>query len=185
MNQKKIYFVRHGQSEANALKVVADSTPKLTELGREQALETAELLLNEKITTIATSPYIRAIETAKIIAERLGIPEESIIIIDELRERNWGDCANKPKDHESFWYYDADNECNIEPKKEFFARVKIAIEKVKLIKSEGNILAIGHQAIWYYFDKIMTGANDSNEICYANDSEAGDLEHAKVKSFEI
>lgn len=45
---KKIYFVRHGQSEANMKKIYAGSTDSpLTPLGIQQAQETGRLLLDK------------------------------------------------------------------------------------------------------------------------------------------
>jgi len=80
----KFYFVRHGQSEANAARLIADSTPKLTKLGREQAIETANSLKDIKITKILTSPLIRARQTAEIIASELGLHVGDIEVVDEL-----------------------------------------------------------------------------------------------------
>src|SRR5438309_435707 len=48
--------------------------PRLTELGREQARTTAEILAGQPLRRVVASPYIRSLETAEIIAERLGLP---------------------------------------------------------------------------------------------------------------
>ena len=71
-------LLRHGQSEFN---VVYSATgedpgipdPALTELGREQAGAAASALAGNGVTRIVTSPYTRALETAGIVADRLGL----------------------------------------------------------------------------------------------------------------
>jgi len=71
-------LVRHGQSEFN---VVFSATrqdpgirdPGLTPEGRQQAGAAAEALVGRGIERLIASPYSRALETAEIVARRLGI----------------------------------------------------------------------------------------------------------------
>ena len=72
-------LLRHGQSEFN---VVFGATgrdpgiedPKLTPLGVDQAREAAEALAGHDVRRIITSPYTRALQTAEIVAEHVGVP---------------------------------------------------------------------------------------------------------------
>ncbi|MBL8831933.1 MAG: histidine phosphatase family protein [Rhodospirillales bacterium] len=72
-------LIRHGQSEFN---VVYSRTrvdpgipdPRLTDLGRAQAAEVGAALAGRGVRRLIASPYTRAIETALIIADRLGLP---------------------------------------------------------------------------------------------------------------
>jgi broad specificity phosphatase PhoE len=82
-----VHFVRHGESEANRLRVLSnrDQPHPLTALGRQQARETAPALTG--IRAIYSSPIRRARETAAIIAERLGV---AVVIDDALREFDCG-----------------------------------------------------------------------------------------------
>jgi 2,3-bisphosphoglycerate-dependent phosphoglycerate mutase len=89
------YFVRHGETETNARRVVAGSIDTdLTALGRQQAHEAAEVLVNEPITAVYSSRLRRACDTATPIAERLKLP---VIVIPELAERTWGVLEGQPK----------------------------------------------------------------------------------------
>lgn len=91
----KIYLVRHGQSEDNAAGVLGgrrDSS--LTGLGREQAQRVAEELAAVGIDLIYASPLKRSLETARIIADRLGV--EDLEIDDRLMERDFGILSGKP-----------------------------------------------------------------------------------------
>ncbi len=85
----KLYFVRHGESEANVLKVISNRglVHPLTELGRQQAAQLAQSLMSIPITRIYSSPLLRARQTAEIVAAALSLPVE---ITDVLREPDCG-----------------------------------------------------------------------------------------------
>ena len=84
---KIIYFVRHGQTQNNATGVKQGDKGGLSELGRSQALATAQRFPRGKghPQIIIASPYERTQETAKIISEELG--GISIKTSDLLKER--------------------------------------------------------------------------------------------------
>ncbi|MGE0718134.1 MAG: histidine phosphatase family protein [Alphaproteobacteria bacterium] len=72
-------LVRHGQSEFNAAFSVTRidpgiHDPKLTDEGRRQAAEAARQLAEHPVRMLVASPYTRALETAHIIADVLGLP---------------------------------------------------------------------------------------------------------------
>lgn len=82
-------LVRHGQSEFNAAFTFTRvdpgiPDPELTEIGRTQAAAAAEALLGHDVTRLVVSPYTRTLQTARIIAERLGVP---FSIDPRVRER--------------------------------------------------------------------------------------------------
>ncbi|MFA5358838.1 MAG: histidine phosphatase family protein [Patescibacteria group bacterium] len=62
-----IYFLRHGESEANSNDNFFGHPKKikLTDKGHEQAREIFQLLKKEKFDLIITSPFLRAWQTAK------------------------------------------------------------------------------------------------------------------------
>ena len=85
----KLIIVRHGESEANELGVIAGWTDyKLTALGLEQAIQTADYLANEKIDVVCSSDLCRAFETAKPHAEKRGL---TVNAYPELRETYCGE----------------------------------------------------------------------------------------------
>ena len=85
----KLYFVRHGESEANVLTMFSnrDLEHELTERGRAQAASLAQKLAGHQVTRLFTSPIRRAAQTAEILAATLGVPCE---IADALREYDCG-----------------------------------------------------------------------------------------------
>jgi broad specificity phosphatase PhoE len=73
-----ILWVRHGQSTWNVLDRMQghELSPPLTDLGREQAQDAAEALADRGVVRLLSSPATRALETAEIIAQRLGLEVE-------------------------------------------------------------------------------------------------------------
>lgn len=85
----KIHFVRHGESQANALHVLANRNQPypLTPLGEQQAHELAERMAGAPVLRVFHSPIPRAVQTAQVIAARLRVPLEPA---DGLREPDCG-----------------------------------------------------------------------------------------------
>jgi broad specificity phosphatase PhoE len=85
-----VILVRHGESEFNVVfnrtgKDPGIKDPKLTDRGREQVRQAALQLRqhSHSIRRLLTSPYTRALETAAIIAETLGLPVEVEPVVHE------------------------------------------------------------------------------------------------------
>ena len=91
----KLYFVRHGFSEANRLNEFSNRGLKhgLTESGRKQAATLAQTLAGSRVIRLFTRPLLRAIETAEILSASLGVPHE---ITDALREFDCGILEGTP-----------------------------------------------------------------------------------------
>ena len=85
----RLYFVRHGESEANTLGVISNRGLKygLTDAGRQQAAALAARLETIRFARIYSSPLLRAIQTAEIVSHELSVPYE---ITDALREFDCG-----------------------------------------------------------------------------------------------
>jgi len=74
-------LLRHGQSEFNVIysRTRVDPgipDPRLTEDGRRQAADAATKLESHRLERLICSPYTRALETATIVAEALGLAVE-------------------------------------------------------------------------------------------------------------
>jgi broad specificity phosphatase PhoE len=152
----RLYFARHGESEANVLKVFANSPGRygLTDHGRQQVAALAERLAGEQITRVYASPLLRAQETARIVCDRLGLEFETL---DELREFSVGDHegSNDPaawdeyREVERAWLIDGDfkariggGECFDDIADRFLPFVAHLIER--FIETEERAVLIGH-----------------------------------------
>lgn len=84
-----VYFSRHGESTANTAHVISnrDQPHPLTETGRSQALQLADLLAQSRLSAIYASPVPRALETAQIVGDRFGLTPQ---VNDGLREFDVG-----------------------------------------------------------------------------------------------
>lgn len=82
---KRIYFIRHGETEDNASGRSQVPDAPLSDDGRKQARYVAERFSRIPIDAIISSPYLRTKETAEAIAERLGKPVRFDEVFRELR----------------------------------------------------------------------------------------------------
>jgi len=84
----EMLLVRHGQSEWNAVgRWQGKADPALTELGRLQALHAASRV--GSVDVIVASPLIRALETARLIGNHLGVGP--VVLDADLAERDAGE----------------------------------------------------------------------------------------------
>lgn len=82
----ELYAIRHGQSAANAIQAHAGwAQVPLTELGREQAAKTGELLKGMEFDRVIVSDLLRAKETAQI-----ALPGRDFELDPRLRETHVG-----------------------------------------------------------------------------------------------
>jgi len=72
----KLYLMRHGEAEPKRANS-SDAERPLTENGRKQAAEQAGRLKERgiKFDLIFSSPYLRAYQTAQIVAQELGLDD--------------------------------------------------------------------------------------------------------------
>lgn len=152
-----IYFVRHGESEANVRKVFAgqrDNSP-LTDEGRKQARNTAEEIVREgiMIDKIYSSPLSRAYETAKIIASVLGFDAEDIITEERIIEYDMGSLSETPN-HKitSAVLVSAEN---AEDPEKFRDRVCSCVKE--LSGSPESILLVSHAGVGRMLETVKEG----------------------------
>jgi len=96
-------FVRHGETELNALKILQSHATPLNESGHEQArhagLHLAQSLPNgARVVKILHSDMVRTHQTAMHIADafkRLGHDAIELVASPLLRERNFGDLSGQ------------------------------------------------------------------------------------------
>lgn len=79
-----IYLVRHGVSEGNLNLTHQGENAPLSAQGVKQVIQLANRLKDKNITSVYASPYLRAKQSAEIIAKELNLPIE---YWDLLKER--------------------------------------------------------------------------------------------------
>ncbi len=78
-----IFLIRHGQTHLNKSNTHQYPTTPLSDVGLIEARSLAQRLREAKVDLIYSSPFMRAKQTAEVIAEMSG---KSITFLDELRE---------------------------------------------------------------------------------------------------
>ncbi len=91
-----LVLVRHCQSAPDH--AIPERDWPLSEKGRGQAIELAPALADLGVDALASSPYVRAVETLQPFAEQAGL---SIAVDEDLRERNLGGWIEKLEDVEA------------------------------------------------------------------------------------
>ncbi|MCF6465123.1 histidine phosphatase family protein [Clostridium sp. Cult2] len=151
---KKIYLVRHGESEWNvSKKIQGQQDIPLTGTGIKQAHLIGNRLINEKIDRIYSSDLSRAYITAKIIGSKLNM---DVIPMKEFREINFGiwegitnDKMSKEHKKELILWRKSPDKLHIkdaETLKELQLRAMNGINMIIDNEDVDNILIVSHSA---------------------------------------
>jgi broad specificity phosphatase PhoE len=155
-----LILVRHGESSGNKERIFAISPHDLplTELGYSQALAAARRiaqLFRPRI--VVSSTYVRASETARVIAGSLGVPLE---ILPDLHERDVG--VHRGRSYDSFTEapdYDLQQPWRWKPEggesyQEVQARVGPIVDRLAQVHSDQDIVIVSHGGVmttlWAY-----------------------------------
>lgn len=157
-----IYVMRHGQSQANADRIIAGHRDSpLSTLGRAQAEQAGRTIAkNTPVARIFTSPMLRARQTAEIIAQQLGFDQQAIQVIAELEERHLGELEGKSYDETPYGsgnVEDAEGAPGIEPIEHFYSRVQRVLGAVTANPTEGNTLIICHNGTGRMLQVVARG----------------------------
>lgn len=126
----------------NALGLRSGSTETpLTDEGREVAKQAGKAAYDLHLDTIVSSPMIRALETARIIASELGYAEDRIITSDFLVERHFGVLEGQPYVRNQ----DIDVVEGIELAEDLFRRAQQALDWINSLPGD-TVLIVSHGA---------------------------------------
>jgi broad specificity phosphatase PhoE len=95
-----LYFIRHGESTSNSEDLITGQQDvPLTEHGREQARQAGQEIVTSGIGIdgIICSPLMRSRDTARLIAQTIGFPEDRIEVNDLVIERSFGSLEGQPR----------------------------------------------------------------------------------------
>lgn len=145
---KTIYFVRHGESEANAAGIAAGGglDSPLNDFGRGQARQAAQDLKGRGAQLIVSSPMKRAYETATIIAAELGFDPGSIVTSQLLVERQLGELTGIPKEQLKMYYDMGRLPASAESTEQLHARIVQSLEWLKTLDAD-KIIVVSHGGV--------------------------------------
>lgn len=149
-----LYFMRHGQSQAQADERYADDDSILTELGKQQATPEGKRLHADGITfdRIITSPILRARQTAELVADVIGLTPDDIRIDTRIAEYDLGSTIGKlfsevPKEQRT-------SQLGAENPLAFRGRIRAAL--IDASKLSGNTLLVSHTGVSRMIEAIRT-----------------------------
>lgn len=159
------HVIRHGESVFNTKGVLSSDAlveNGLTEKGKSQVTEAVTVLRDTKIDLIYYSPLQRTKETAKIIAQNLGISEEQCIEDERLREMNFGVFEGKQVDEYLAFFGNGYNRLITRPEGgeswgDVKRRVGEFMYELEKKHAEKNILIVAHNGPLEMVRAVVTG----------------------------
>ena len=164
-----IYIIRHGRTELNKANVLQGrSNYPLNDEGIRQAENASEMLKGTEFSHVFSSPLIRAVQTAEIVA-----PHMEITVDDRLIEMDYGqyegtDLTDMPPEIKTFFSDFIHNPAPVgmEPLQEVVRRTGEFLEEISEL--EGDIListhAIAMKGILEYLTPDLNGSYWSKYI---------------------
>ncbi len=179
---KRLYFVRHGLTDANVKRIWSGHFDTLlVDEGRLQAAHAGQQLLDQHISIdlIITSPLLRTQETARIIAEAINYPVEQILTEQLLIERTFGVLEGKLSDDffQTNTYPDVDSVKGAETIENLQSRAQLLLEAMKK-RPEDTILLVGHGAFGRAIRRSAQGRPHTEE--YADGWENNYIKNAEI-----
>jgi broad specificity phosphatase PhoE len=158
----RLVLIRHGESEGNRDRVFT-RTPEvpLTEAGRAQVRRAAEWIgTRYRPVGIVSSPFLRARQTAAVLAEWLALP---VRIEEDLREQSYGELAGQPYaalreasdyDPERYWLWRPPGG---ETLVEVAARAGPALDRVAAGAPGDDVIIVSHGGVMMALWRHVTG----------------------------
>lgn len=151
----RMWCLRHGESE-NVTAGIAGAVPSapLTERGRHQAIQAAQALAGEPITSVYSSTALRARQTAQLLAARSGL---EVCALPELTEAGIGrhegtaDLAVRKRTAEVLraWVVEQDLQQRVadgETGQHVLDRMTAALQQIASTHPGGTVVVVGHVA---------------------------------------
>jgi probable phosphoglycerate mutase len=173
----RLYFARHGESEANVQQVFWNGAQGygLTARGRAQAGQLADRLYDISFAALYSSPVLRARQTAQILSRRLDLPYQ---MHDGLREYDVGILEGRLYDDQAWqiywaiearWAKERDYTARIEGGESYedmVARFAPLIEDLedRYGQDQENVLLIGHGGLYRH---MLPRLLDNVDVAYA------------------
>jgi broad specificity phosphatase PhoE len=193
-----VWLARHAESEWNKAGIVQGqaNAPGLTEAGVVQARALATRMAGRGAEVVVTSDLLRAVETARVIAETLGVP---LVTEPLLRERDLGSIeggsqaqlVGELSGHDGAAVTDADaRPIGGESLRDLAARVERCLEGFRswppaprfVAVTHGGFLRVALNLLQGRTVDAMTWPETPNAVLWRVDLATGDLEEVEASS---
>lgn len=145
----RILLARHGETDWNRVgRWQGHADPPLNDAGRSQAAELAERLAGDGIAAIYSSDLMRASQTARVVADRLGL---AVVEDEGLREIDVGSWSGLTRAEVEQRFPDGYARWLVgeighdgETREELTSRVVAAVERIAAAHPSEKILVVTH-----------------------------------------
>jgi len=157
-----VLCIRHGQTVANLGDIHGLPDTLLTPKGKEQAGALADSMVRDGtvVDIVVSSPLVRAVQTARIIAEHLQVPHE---VMQNLAPRDLGLLAgsdgptfNRWMEHSGYSTRPEGGESLLDLEH----RMKKDLAVVKKNHEGSRVLIVVHNAVLRIFDHVFGGLTE-------------------------
>ncbi len=142
---QRCYLVRHGRTAFNADgRLRGHLDPPLDEVGRAEVRDLAIVLASLRPSRIVTSPLLRAVQTAEIIAAHAGAP---VLVDKRLIDRDYGPWAGERQDAVIAEWGSLDAAPGVEPARLVAQRARDVLDAQGADPATGPVVLVAHDAI--------------------------------------
>ena len=182
MRERNVHLVRHGETDWNKESRIQGRGKDipLSDVGREQIRKLRDELGDVSITRIVTSPLSRALESADLIAEKIGVP---VSVYEGLAERSLGDYEGRraPEVQAEFppdivWHEQTPP--NGESLDDFRSRIVGTFSSILADHPSEDLLVVCHGWVIRELKRHLTGMASATHDGY-------DIENATIYTFEV
>lgn len=141
----RVYLARHGRTPLNAAGVLRGRLdPPLDDEGQAEAVRLSLALADAGVTLVVSSPLRRAVDTARPVAERVGLEVE---IEPRLIDRDYGSWAGRSRQDVALEWGSLDRAPGVEPADGVARRALEALVDIALRVQGAAALAVSHDAV--------------------------------------
>lgn len=142
-----VYLVRHGETSLNAdgrLRGLAD--PELNDVGERQAQAVAAALADVDADIVLSSPLRRAVCTATLIADQVGVEHR---VDDRFNDRDYGPWTGKMKSEVVAEWGTVDAAPGVEPMETVLSRSQPALDEwgARAESRHKAVIVVTHDAV--------------------------------------
>lgn len=138
----RIILARHGETDWNRERRWQGHADRpLNDTGREQAEALAAELAGEPIAAVYSSDLMRAHETARVVADRLGL---DVVTVPGLRERRFGSWEGLQDVEVERLYPDSNGPPDGESRVDMLDRVLESLEAIADANRDRTVLVVSH-----------------------------------------
>lgn len=146
-----VYLARHGQTEENLARIFQGQLPgRLTELGREQALELGRRLEAVPLEAVVSSDLQRVTDTVRLAVGQRHLPWEQSPL---FREIDWGSWTGRKIDEVDRSKVPAD----AETPRQLYERAGRCVEYLRRHYPDATVLVVSHGLVGRSIEARLRG----------------------------